>query len=217
GAVPCDPIATFNAVAMAALVVPALAMYALAEAWAGSAAAAFVAGLLFAFHPGRLVHLSKPYLVENAWTPLLLLFTHRLLVRGRWRDAALVVLFGGLQLLASFYQVIGAALLVGAFGLLLAIARRRALGALLPKLAAVATVLTALAAILFAPYLETRRTWEILQGRMAVFFYVSHFFAPRGPAYPGTVALALAAVGLADRARRRAAPGLDPRLPLAGA
>ncbi|HZR84271.1 MAG TPA: hypothetical protein VFD92_24450 [Candidatus Binatia bacterium] len=212
-----DPIATFNAVAVAALVVPALAMYALGAAWTGSAAAAFVAGLLFAFHPGRLVHLSKPYLVENAWTPLLLLFTHRLFVRGRWRDAALVAVFGGLQLLASFYQVIGAALLVGAFGSLLAIARRRAIAALLPKLAVVATALAALAALLFAPYLETRRMWEVLQGRMAVFFYPSHFFAPRGPAYPGTIALLLAVVGVADRARRRAAPGADPRLPLAGA
>jgi beta-aspartyl-peptidase (threonine type) len=47
-----DPILTFNAVVLLSLLVPALAMYALARTWTGNAAAGFVAGLLFAFHRG---------------------------------------------------------------------------------------------------------------------------------------------------------------------
>jgi hypothetical protein len=244
GAVPYaltrDPILTFNAVVLLSLLVPALAMYALAREWTGSGLAAFVAGLLFAFHPERLVAASKPFIAGNGWTPLVLLFVHRLIVRRRWRDALFLALLGSLQLLASFYQVLGAALLVGSYALVLcvgaALARRRgtamqpaaarsagrptvpappgrALPSLLPKALVALAVLALVGWAVFAPYLHTREAWGVLGGRTPIFFYLRHFVAPHGPAYPGTIALVLALVGIADRARGpRPRPGEDPRV-----
>lgn len=210
-----DPILTFNAVAFLTIVLPAIAVFALAFYFTGNAPAAWVAGLLFAFHPARLAAISKPFLIASQWTPLVLLFEHRLFGTRRWRDAAALAAVVGLQLLTSFYQVLGALLLCGAYGLALAVVHRRALGELAPKLLAVAVFGLAIAAPIYLPYLHTREVFGVLHGRPQVFFYWRHFFLPRGPAFPGAVALALAAIGFLDRLRgARPRDGCDPRVPL---
>jgi len=58
-------------------------MYALVYFWTGSVSAAFVAGLLFGIHPGRIGDPAHPYVHGNQWTPLALLFAHRLFARRR--------------------------------------------------------------------------------------------------------------------------------------
>ena len=56
-----DPILTYNTVVTLTLWIPTLAMYALVYFWTGSVSAAFVAGLLFGMHPGRIGDPVHPY------------------------------------------------------------------------------------------------------------------------------------------------------------
>jgi len=67
----------------------------------------------------------------------------------------------------------------------------------------------------FSPYLRLKAEWGTLGGRSPVLFRLAAFWFG-GEAYAGTVVLALAAIGLLDRARRRRdGHGHDPRLALA--
>ncbi len=209
-----DPAAAYNALLGMSWWLAALAMYALAFFWTRDAAAAFVAGLAFGLHPARLGDPAHPYLYTNAWAPLVLLFAHRLFARRRWRDALALALFGTLQLLESFYRVIGVALLVAPYGVYLLLRFRGAWRELRAKLLVVALAVGGAAAALFAPYLEARATWGILRGRSPAMLLPAEFL-PRDEAWLGWTLLALALAGLADRAlRARPRDGYDPRLVL---
>jgi hypothetical protein len=209
-----DPILTYNIVVVVTIWAAALAMYALGYAWTKSVGAAFVAGLLFGFQPARIsdpIHLN---VVGNAWTPLALLFAHRLFQRDRWRDAVGLILFFGLQMLESFYPLFTLVIITAVYGPYLLLRSRRRLTSLAPKLLAFGVAIAALAALILVPYLHTRATWGIPGGRGAILFtHTPSDFAFGGEAYPGSVLLLLAAVGVLDRlrgARRR--EGYDPRL-----
>jgi hypothetical protein len=215
-----EPVLAHNVVSVLMLWLSAVGMYALAWHWTGSAPAAFVAGLLFAFQPFRLFSIRWPAIVGNEWTPLALLFTDRVFARGRWRDAAALAGFLALQILESFYQMVPLAILGLAYGGRLALAHRDRLVALLPKLGVVAAVAAAVTAIVVTPYLQVRAVWGLTSHQNT--FPLLNFFLPGHDRYPGTVLFALAAVGLADRVLRPAArvaplrrPAVDPRGPLA--
>lgn len=209
-----DPIAAYDAMLGLSWWLAALAMYALAFFWTRDAAAAFVAGVAFGFHPARLGDPAHPYLYANAWAPLVLLFAHRLFAHCRWRDALALALFGTLQLLESFYRVIGVALLVAPYGVYLLVRFRGAWRELWTKLLVVALAVGGAAAALFAPYLEARATWGILRGRSPALLLPGELL-PRDEAWLGWTLLALALAGLADRALRiRPRDGYDPRLVL---
>ncbi|HWP66220.1 MAG TPA: hypothetical protein VNO26_09930 [Candidatus Limnocylindria bacterium] len=208
-----DPILVKNFVVVSAPVLAALTMFALVFYWTGSTGAALVAGLLFGFEPARLTDVSHPYIHGNAWAPLALLAAHRLFARRRWRDAALLAVALALQMLESFYPALAFAMVGGVYGTALAVHHRRVLPALWPKLSAVAAFLVAVALFAFTPYLANREAWGILQGRGSLLMVPADFHYG-GPAYLGTVLLALAAVGLCDRMRRGAGIVFDPRLPL---
>ncbi len=210
-----DPILSYNAVVLLSVWLAALAMYALAFHFTRSIPAAFVAGLLFAFHPGRVRNPGHPFVHGNLWTPLALLFAHRLFAHERWRDAAALALFISLQLLESFYQVLGLTIIGGVFGGYLALRSPRRLPALAPKLALVALVAAATAWLVLGPYLETRDTWGVLQGRERSLLFWPSEYLPGKPASVGLVTLVLAALGWLDRLRgARRVDGLDPRLVL---
>jgi len=208
-----DPILSYNAALIVSVWIAALAMYALALYWTRSVPAAFVAGLVFAFNAARLSNPAHPFVHGNLWTPLALLFVHRLFAQQRWRDAAALALVIGLQLLESFYQVLALALIGGVYGLFLLVRYRRVVPALLPKLLAVAAVCAAATWAVFGPYLATRARWGVLQGRPGTLLTFAYDYLPGGGATVGAVALVLAVLGLADRLRgpRRVA-GEDPRL-----
>jgi len=197
-----SPIVTMNAVTLLALVLPALTMYALVAHFTQSAGAAFVAGLLFGFHPARVMDPGHPFVYGNHWTPLALLFAHRLFAFERWSDAGGLVASIGLQLLESFYQIVALGILGGVVGLWLVVRHRHRLAALAPKLLAVAAGVAACTAAITIPYLQSRRAWGILGGRFSLLHLPSQF-APGSFAYPGSVVLGLAAVALVDRWRRR--------------
>lgn len=208
-----DPILSYNTVLVLSVWIAALAMFALALSWTGSVPAAFVAGLLFAFHPARLSNPAHPFVHGNLWTPLALLAAERLFARRRWRDAAGLALFLVLQLLESLYQVIALAILGGTFGLYLLAVHRRALRELVPKLLAVATVVAVAAFVVLGPYLDARDQWGVLQGRAAPILVYWKEYLPGRHSSVGLVALVLAVLGLGDRLfRSRPVDGSDPRL-----
>lgn len=207
-----DPIFTFNAISVLTTWISLMAMYALAFYWTRSFPAALLAGLLFALHPNRLNNPAHIFVFGNAWTALSLLAVHRLFDRERWVDAALLSLFLCLQLLESFYPILGLAIVGGTYGLILSVQHFRRLPRLAPKLAAVALVSGTCAWLVFGPYLETQATWEVLQGRSRLMLQ-AYKYLPGQPASPGWILFVFAVVGLLDRFRGRRQPN-DPRLPL---
>ena len=156
-------------------------------------------------------------LFANLWAPLILLFAHRLFTRGRWTDAVALAAVGALQLLESFYRVIGVSLLVLVYGTFLVVRYRSALPRLWPKLLFVALVVGAVAVAIFEPYLAARTRWDVLQGRSPMMLLRSDYW-PRGKAWLGWGLLVLATVGILDRLRRsRPRDGCDPRFALLAA
>jgi hypothetical protein len=208
-----DPIVTYNCVIILGIWIAALAMYALSWSATRSAPAAFVAGFLFAFFPMRVTDPTHPMVHGNQWTPLALLFAHKLFARPTWASAAGLVLFAGLQILDGAYQLIAFAILAGTYGVYLVARNLRRLPALAPKILAVVAATAAIVAFFFGPYVHTRRVWGSLSGHYSM-LYLLDYFAFGGPAYLGTATLVLAAIGLLDRLRgpRRKTWGYDPRL-----
>ena len=207
-----DPVVTHNVVLVLQWWLHAFAMYVLVYAWTRSAPAAFVAGFLLAFHPLRLAYFEHIFLQSLAATPLALLFLHRLFTRQRWRDAAGLALFVSLQVFDNFYQTLSLAFLALPLLAYLVVRNARSLWALAPKLAVAGAATGLVVAAVMGPYLESKETWGTLAGRKGMLNFFE-FFGPGWFAFPGTVAVGLAAVGLLDRLRRRReGDGHDPRV-----
>lgn len=204
-----EPLLVYNLARVLASAIAALAMALLVARWTGEPVAGLAAGLLFAFHPLREELASHPMEWDLAWTALALLAAERLLARGRWRDVALLVLCGALQIAASFYALLAAALLALPIGVWLLVRRapRRASPA---QLACAVAAIALAAAALLGPFLMARRAGAI-GGRALVFYAPWPDYASVGVA----VAL-LALLGLAAP-RRFAVSGVegDPRPSLA--
>jgi hypothetical protein len=206
-----EPILAYNVVVFLWLVLAGVAMYALVLHWTRSGGAAFVAGLVFLLQPVRSTDPQHPFIHADHWTPLVLLFLHRLLTRGRWSDVLWLCTAAALQLLASAYNVLEAALVVGVCGTAMAIHHRRSLPRLLPKLATVAVILGTVMTLVFAPFARTRAIWPSPE-HFSVPYRLAEFL-PGGIVFPGWIALTLAAVAVLDRLVRRGG-GEDPRLPM---
>ena len=71
------PLAAHNIAFLASYVLSAVSAYALAFSLTRSAAAAFIAGLVYGFHPFRSEHLPHLELLSGYWLPLALLALHR--------------------------------------------------------------------------------------------------------------------------------------------
>lgn len=209
-----DPFVAYNVTLVAILWLGALSMYALALYWTGSAPAALVAGFLASFHPVRIANPAHPYVSANLWTPLALLFAHRLFATGRWQAAVGLAGAVCLQLLESVYQVLAFAVLGAVYGLSLLARHARVAGRRLPQLLLAALAVLALAAAVFGPYLRVRDAFPVLTGRVPLLLQPRDFLYG-GAAYVGTICLVLAVLGLLDRLRgARPRAGSDPRVPL---
>jgi len=206
-----EPILAYNVVVILWLVLAGVTMYALAFHWTGSSGAAFVAGLIFAFHPVRASDPQHLFIHADHWIPLVLLFLHRLLLHGRWRDVALLIVALSLQLLESAYNVLEAALIIGVCGVAMLVHRRHVLLPLLPKLGVVAGAALAVAAMIFGPFARTFAVWPPVT-HISYPLPFAEFF-PGGAVFPGWVALPLVALALLDRLWKRS-PEEDPRLPM---
>jgi len=203
-----DPVATYNFLLVAVVLLGALAMFALVAEWTAVPAAGIVAGLLYAFQASQLGLVAYPFLYDTTWTVLALWLVRRFFEGGRWRDAIGAAICCALQIALSFYAFLAAAVL--AVPLLVWLFARYGTRHLAPGPTLVALAIVAgTASLVFAPYLAMRaaapETRDVIQ-----------LFAPWSGLLPGHylgglgALLALAALVLP---RRRVLGGIegDPR------
>jgi hypothetical protein len=87
-------VVAYNLIFTLNLALGGVGMYALARYLVGNRWAAFLAGLVFAFWPFRMVHFNRPNLISTEWAPLFLLYLIRTVREGRkWRDGLLAGFF----------------------------------------------------------------------------------------------------------------------------
>jgi hypothetical protein len=212
-AIGMHPVVTYNLVLVLSFVASAFAMYLLAVRLTGSRLAAFVAGLLFGFHPFRFEHYSHFELQMTYCMPLALLALHRFLETARTRHAVAFALLAAAQLYSSMYfavfftvyaaalasclwlvtrppvrRLLGPAALAGALALLLALPLARTYSS--AKLGDREADTVAYYSATAADYLRAHprsAMWghRTLPGRM-----------PERALFPGAVILLLAAVAL---------------------
>jgi hypothetical protein len=110
-------VAAFNLVYLANLVLCGVGMYILARYLTRSTAAAFIAGLIYAFWPYRLFEINHPNLITTQWLPLFLLYMMRAVREERkMRHALLAAIFLALTGYARWQLLVLAAILAGAYG-----------------------------------------------------------------------------------------------------
>ncbi len=108
-----------------------------------------MAGIVFAFAPYKIAHLGHLQLLTSQWMPLALLFLHRGLASGRWRDFWGFAACFLLQSLSALYYMLFLAVAVGIFALYFAVCSpRKVVGFLLRLVTA-----WACAGLLIVPFL----------------------------------------------------------------
>ena len=216
----------YNIVLLLSFAASGVAMYALARELTGDRAAAFVAGVAFAFYPFRFEHYSHLELQMTFWMPLALLMMHRTMRTGRARDGAVTGLLVALQTLSSLYC--GLFLLVVMGVVWLATGGLRPGGRRLVPWLVAAAVLVVLVLPIAMPYLQNRGQlgerpdWEAriysatprsyVVAHVRSRFYGGLLDGPRTPEaslFPGIAVVALALAGAWPRlTRSRAAYAL---------
>ena len=226
----------YNVLLVASLVLSALAMHACVRAVVGSESGAYLAGLAWGFGWYRFAHLIHLQLQSLYWLPLAFLFLHRTIAGRRRRDAAVLGVLAGLQVISSVYYAVigGIALLVAALALGV-MSSRRGRGRLLARLVLAAAVAGALAFPIGIIYWRVaqeqgfgRNLFEAAQGEAFVDSYI-HVPAgnllygrtgllqtaspadprrsgPERELFPGFVLLILAIVGVREGWRSDARP-----------
>ncbi len=210
-----NPALAYNFATFSLLILSALAMYLLVREWTGVAAAGVVTGLFYAFNPIRIgINITHPSVWDSAWLVFALFFSERLFAHGRWRDAIGLALACLLQIGASFYPLLAAALMAPAFaGWLLYQHGFRNVRAI--QLVFVFVVITMGAAFLLGPYLDAREAGEI--GGRSTFYYARWSdLLPGGALFLGWGAVILGLIGLLVPRRQLSEKlGGDPRWALA--
>lgn len=111
-----NPVLAFNCLTFLSFVMAGAAMHVLVRKWTGSAAAAYVAGLAFAFAPWRIPDgLVRTQLLLVQYFPLILLGLDHTARTASMRAAVGTGLLITLQVLCSYYVGYQAFVLVGAF------------------------------------------------------------------------------------------------------
>lgn len=201
-----DPILSYNVLLIVSVWIAGIAMYAFSYHYVRDPIAAFVAGLSFALTLSRVFDAAHPFAYADMWTPLAMLFLHRLFAAGGVGNAVAFAFFAGLIVLQSLYPLVSGTILLAFYSVHLARTYRRELVARIPVFALALALLAIPSVFVLAPYLATRETWNLLSNRVSV---------PR-PLPEGwllNAASLLAIVGTLDRLRGpRARAGSDPRL-----
>jgi hypothetical protein len=208
-----DLVVTYNVVLLLTFPLCAMAMYALAFRLTGSAGAAFVAGLAFAFAPYRVSQLPHIQMLVTFWAPLALLGLHAYLDTGRRWWLALYGVAWVLQGASNGYALVMFSVLVGLWTLWFVIASRKWRALLMIGLA------TAIAVMPLAPVLYRYTTVHSHFGFVRGFSEIRAFSAdvgallcapqsltfwgwvrvqcgPEGELFPGVALIGLSFIGL---------------------
>jgi hypothetical protein len=194
-----DPIRTYNLTLLTVSFIAPMAMFFLIWSWTGQPAAGIAAGLVFGFQAARVDDPIHLYLWDHAATVLAFLFARRLLLHGRWRDAAGLAGCIAFQLGGSLYALLGSALVAAPVSVwLLHDYGVRALRPAPVTLVLGIAVGTALLLLIPALGLVDDGT---LTTREEKFFYAPVDLLPGGAAFPGWPLLGLAVLGVGLRLR----------------
>lgn len=202
-----NSVVTFNAVLLASYLGCALAMYALAWRWTGSRAAAFGAGLVYAFNPWRLAPSFSLQVIGAGYLPLLPLLLERWAERRRGLDLAALGLCLLLQTLCSYYLGY-TAFIVCALCAAVLFGRGKLRGRAIAGAAAMAAVVVGLVAWVSVPYLRLSAAGAISAidlGAAQLASLRPELVGPRGQWFPGWVAVGLGVLGVLARPERRGA------------
>jgi hypothetical protein len=101
-----NPLIAYNATLLLSFPLSALSMLALVYYLTRRFPAALIAGFIYGFTPIRLAHLHRVQNEYMIWLPLLFLFFHLWLKRGRWKDAMIVGALFVLQYLTTVYTAL---------------------------------------------------------------------------------------------------------------
>jgi hypothetical protein len=101
-----NPLIAYNATLLLSFPLSALSMLALVFYLTRRFPAALIAGFIYGFTPIRLAHLHRVQNEYMIWLPLLFLFFHLWLKRGRWKDALIVSGLFVLQYLTTVYTAL---------------------------------------------------------------------------------------------------------------
>jgi hypothetical protein len=107
-----SPVLVYNIILILGFALTAWAGYALAFEWTGDRAAGLLAGSLFAFNTHTLTRLAHMQGIHAWGLPLALLAADRLIVHGRWRDAAWLAVWMAAMAYTSGYLVVFAAIMI---------------------------------------------------------------------------------------------------------
>lgn len=218
-----NPVLAYNGVLLAAFFTTAVATY-LLGAHLNGRLAGFVAGLIFAFSPFMMSHLSHLQVLSAAGIPLVFLFLDRFLTDGRTRDLVLFSTSYVLQTLANAYYAMYLALFGGIYILVHVVQRRRYLDR---RLWAHLTLHVAIVAVTIGPffsrYLTLRQDLGFVRrpaNPATGFSFLATppfnwlygdatggFMIPESALFPGGCALLLAGVGLVAGLGLRGARG----------
>ncbi|MGH9346733.1 MAG: hypothetical protein ACRD26_05645, partial [Vicinamibacterales bacterium] len=220
-----NPILGYNLLFLSTFVLSGLGAFLLVRALSGSARAAFVAGLLFAFAQYRWTHVSHLQVLSAQWMPFVLYGCRRYFDTGRRRALAGAAAALTLQNLSSGYYLLYFAPMAALYVVWEMAARHRWSSRRTWADLAMAALLAALATLPFLiPYTRVRDTvqasrevGEVVRYSADVYSYLTAFGAnriwgealrpypkPEGDLFPGAVPLILSGVALSVWAARAA-------------
>ncbi|MBI5181708.1 MAG: discoidin domain-containing protein [Nitrospirae bacterium] len=153
-----NPVLTYNIMLFSSFVLSGFFMYLLAYYLTGNRFASFLAGVIFAFTPYRLLHIYHLQLEITQWIPLVFLFLHKFMERLDYKNLLLFTLFFLLNFLSSGYYALFLSFFVGLFIILFLFHR----GLFLKrdvwfKLGLFTIISAAVILPIFYPYIVTKR------------------------------------------------------------
>lgn len=212
-----NPILCYNLLFLSTFVLSGLGMFLLVRELTGNAAAAFVAGLVFAFAPYRLPQSSHLQVLSSQWMPFVLWGLRRYFDSGRLRPLIGGALSLVAQNLSCGYYLLYFSPFVAAYALW-EIWRRGVWrdGTMWLRLSGAAVLVVTLTLPFLLPYAELRSTWgtpraraEIVRFAADAYSYLTAFREqrvwggllqpypkPEGELFPGLVPSLLAIAGI---------------------